>query len=252
MGARGVADLRPEGGRSTVSSQRLPRPCSPDVAVARARKLADLELARRPADRHPYILGGGRFDPRHPDAEPWTLPESARSAVIKKYGRERTGLDCRGFVTWCYQLVARRDGFNSGGSVSGWINTDSMIEDALSSIPDLFRIAKAPAPGVLVVYPSIRRRELTGYTSDLGKRVRIGHVGIVEVYRGAEWDAAQSECWALLDVIQCGSTGVPAVRSIDGSLWGRSATYKPVHPITRQSSTITRPEWGPLLLEIIP
>lgn len=233
-------------------SQRQPRPCAPALAVERARRLADLEAGRSPAARHPYILGGGRFDPRSPDDEPWTLPESARPAVIQRYGRARAGCDCRGFVCWCYQLPAKRDGFNARGSVVGWINTDSMIEDARGAQPDLFRVARAPAPGVLVVYPSIRRRELPGASADGSKRARVGHVGLVERYRGAEWDPTRPECWALLDVIQSGSTGSPAVRTITGSLWGRAATYRYVDPITRQASTITRPEWAALLLEIIP
>lgn len=235
---------------------RQPRPCSSVEAVQRAESLAALERARRPALRAVYILGAGRYDPAKPDAEPFTsapTPE-ARERIRQRYGTDRRGVDCRAFTNYCYRLPAQRDGYNAGGSVVGWINTDSMIEDARSASPDLFRIARAPFPGCLVVYPSIRRGELRtegGYTSDLGKRVRVGHVGLGLRYRGAEWDPARSECWALLDVIQAGSTGEPAIRTIDGSLWGRAATYAFRHPLTRKVSTITRPEWGPLLLEPI-
>lgn len=235
-----------------------PRPCSPAEAVQRARALADLELSRSPANRHPYILGAGRYDPSRPDDEPWTLaptPE-ARERVRQRFGgKDRKGLDCRGYTNYCYRLPARRDGYNAGGSVAGYVNTDSMLEDARSSAPDLFRIARSPSPGCLVVYPSIRRGDLRtegGYTSDLGKRVRVGHVGIVERYRGAEWDPARAECWALLDVLQCGSAGLPAVRAIDGSLWGRAATYAFSHPITKQVTRLTRAAWRAELLEAIP
>jgi hypothetical protein len=210
-------------------------------------------MARSPSVRHPYILGAGKFAAEAPDAEPWTLaptPE-ARAKIRERYGADRTGLDCRGFVIWCYQLAAKRDGFNSGGSVTGWINTDSMIEDARSSSPDLFRIATAPRPGTVIAYPSIRRSELEGFTADLGKRVRIGHVGIVERFRGAEWDPSQLSFWALLDVVQCGSSGSPAVRTIDGGLWGRAASYPFTNPITQKTSTLTRSKWGAVLLDVI-
>jgi hypothetical protein len=235
---------------------KLPRPCPAAEAVERAQLLADLERARSPAARHPYALGAGRYDPARPDAEPWTLAptEETRARVRQRYGRDREGLDCRGLILWAYRLSARRDGFNAGGSVAGWINTDSLLEDARSPSPDLFRVARAPAPGCLVVYPSIRRGELRtegGYSSDLGKRIRVGHVGIVERYLGAEWDASRPECWALLTVLQCGSTGAPAVRAIDGSLWGRAETYAFTHPTTRRTTTITRREWRAEILEPI-
>ncbi len=235
---------------------RQPRPCSSAEAVQRAESLAALELSRSSEQRAIYILGAGRYDPTKPDASPFTLAPTteARERIRKRYGRDRVGVDCRAFTNHCYRLPARRDGYNAGGSVVGYVNTDSMIEDARSSSPDLFRVASAPFPGCLVVYPSIRRKELRaegGYTSDLGKRVRVGHVGLGLRYRGVEWDPTRLECWARLDVIQAGSTGEPAISTIDGSLWGRAATYAFRHPITRKVSTITRPEWGPLLLEPI-
>lgn len=227
---------------------RLPRPCSQTEAAQRARELADAQARLKPSQRGIYILGAGRYAD-----DPFTLaptPE-ARERIRQRYGRDRVGIDCRAFTNYCYRLPSRRDGYNVGGSVVGYVNTDSMIEDALSASPDLFRVARVPSVGCLVVYPSIRRRELAGYTSDLGKRVRVGHVGIVERYRGVEWDPARAECWALLDVIQAGSTGEPAVRAIDGSLWGRAATYAARHPVTGVVTRITRPEWGALLLEPI-
>jgi hypothetical protein len=228
----------------------LPRPCSSTEAVQRALALVEAQAALDEAEQAIYILGAGKYDPARPDASPFTLAPTpkARERVRKRYGRDRVGIDCRAFTNRCYRLPSRRDGYNAGGSVVGYVNTDSMIEDARSARPDLFRVARAPFPGVLVVYPSIRRKELRtegGYTTDLGKRVRVGHVGIGVRYHGAEWDPTRLECWAKLDVAQAGSTGSPAIRIIDGSIWGRAATYD------FRGSTITRPHWGALLLEPI-
>lgn len=216
--------------------RRDPRPAQQDVRIARALRLVQSEAAeRRP---HPYRLSAGRFDPRRPNEPPWTvaLNESIQARYLKQSGADLVGLDCSAFVKWCCKLVSRRPGFNAGGSVVDQINSDSLIEDARGEM-DLTRIVDVPRDGDLIAYPSIRGRDVGAKPS--GARVRVGHIGLIVGYRGAEWDPVDG--WGLLDVAQCGSTTHPAVSMIDGRLWQRAHR-------TRWGD---RPEWGGVFLRFV-
>lgn len=163
-------------------------PCSPTEAVARA-----LSMVGR---TEPYVLGTGDFRTDSP------LPFTTN---VRGYG-----CDCWGLAgAWAYQLKRHRAGFNKGAwaTVSDDINTDSAIEDAEHN-QELFEVVDVPQLGDLVVFPSIR---------ESGKRVRIGHVGIV-VGVPAEWDPAAPQ-YDKLDVVQCQASSKPAIKRGSGQAW---------------------------------
>jgi hypothetical protein len=175
-----------------------PRPCSPAEAVQRA-----MSMVGRP---EPYILGTGDYRPRPNEDLPFTR------------NRVGYGSDCWGFAgAWCYKLPRHRQGFNRGrwATVSDDINTDSAIEDA-EHLGEIYEVVKTPAPGDLLVYPSIRGVDR--------RRLRIGHVGIVLAVP-PEWDATMPQ-YALLTVAQCQASRRPAIVSGAGSTWGHKETYK--------------------------
>jgi hypothetical protein len=123
--------------------------------------------------------------------------------------------DCFGFA-FCevYGVKRHRPGFNRGAwsSVSDDLNCNSAIEDA-DHAGELFERVFTPAPGVLLVYPTIR---LAGHDQPW-----IGHVAIVVgMSRCLEWDH-RFPSYAHLDVVQCrGPNGrKPGIVATDGAGW---------------------------------
>lgn len=175
--------------------------CTPDEAVARARRWA--------GRGGQYRLGTGDYNPAQGD-RPWTgLPPAS---------------DCAGFAfCFCWRLKRHRPGFNRGrwATVSDDINTDSALEDALHH-KELFIVVTTPQPGDLLVFGSVRKD---------GKRIRIGHVGLIESVP-TEWDPLQPQ-YSSLTIIQCkGPNGrAPGVVRTDGALWDRNDVRwpKPEH-----------------------
>ncbi len=169
-----------------------PRPCSAIEAVARALLMVG---------KGRYVLGAGDYKPTVTADLPWTHSEHGY------------GSDCVGFaMAWCYKVPRERDGYNEGwwASVGGWLNTDSLIEQAEHMGRDrVVEIADRPMLGDLLVFPSIRAKT--------GKRLRIGHVGIV-VGVPAEWDAAAPQ-YGTITVAQCQASSEPAVKKGPGSAW---------------------------------
>lgn len=154
-----------------------------------------------------YILGAGDYRPVGDRDEPFT----------KHWDTGKLGCDCWGFVAWAFQQRRHHPGYNHGGSVEDWVNVDSAIEDGFGiqgKEPKavLWRGIERSAvqPGDLILWPSIRRG---------GKRVRIGHVGIVETVVGADFQA-----WT---VLQC-SSKVPigrAIRRTSAGPWNGIAVF---------------------------
>jgi hypothetical protein len=112
-------------------------------------------LARaRSATHHAtnYQLGRGGLDPNSPSPA------------------DDHACDCSGFICWCFS-IARRVSFEPYYSFNrGWVNTDSIVRDAMTSGALFTRISE-PLPGAVIVYPS--------------RNGRYGHIGIVsEVTRG--------------------------------------------------------------------
>lgn len=123
--------------------------------------------------------------------------------------------DCFGFA-FCEVFGVRRHrpGFNHGhwSTVEDDLNCNSAIEDA-DHAGELFEHVFTPAPGILLVYPTIR---LVGHS-----QVWIGHVGIVVgVGRCFEWDHDRPD-YSMLDVVQCrGPNGrKPGIVASDGTVW---------------------------------
>ena len=105
--------------------------------------------------------------------------------------------DCFGFaVCEAFGLRRHRPGFNAGpwATVSDDCNCNSAIEDA-DHARELFERVFTPAPGVLILYPTIR---LPGHAQPW-----IGHVKIVVgVSRCTVWDHDRPD-WSLLDTVEC-------------------------------------------------
>jgi hypothetical protein len=135
--------------------------------------------------------------------------------------------DCFGFAyNECYGVKRHRPGYNRAGYTrarlpSGAVDEPDVVDDmnCNSAIGDarhareLFEPVTTPAPGVLLVYPTIH---LVGHPLPF-----IGHVAIVVgVSRCLEWDVAAPH-YALLDVVQCHGPDNrrPGVVATDGSVW---------------------------------
>jgi len=143
-----------------------PRPLyTADQAVARARALVG---------RGVYELGTGGIDSSGDDPR-----------------------DCAGFaICELFGIRRHRPGFNVGSwaTVSDDVNPNSAREDALHA-RELFEHMFTPAPGVLIMYPTIH---LDGHPQPW-----IGHVKIVVgVSRCTTWDHDRPD-WSLLDTIEC-------------------------------------------------
>lgn len=108
-----------------------------------------LERARSQIGKLRYVLGKGGRDPE-----------------AKSPGDATAACDCSGFVCWALGFDRHQPGFAG----YDWVSTDSMV--AMVCRPDngWFVEVQTPEPGDLVVYPSIYAK---------GKRVRVGHVGMV-------------------------------------------------------------------------
>ncbi len=167
-------------------TQRLPRPCSAELAVARAiNLLVNSSLGNA---THPDWLGTGNYPLTGADV-PWTTNAGG------------TGCDCHGLACWAYTLPRHRPGYNHGAhaTVSDDDNCDAAIEDSTHE-RDLWTLVELlpaprnrPEPGDLLCWPTIR----VG-----GKRVRYAHTLLVEsVDRVTAWDWA-TPAWPLIDVIQ--------------------------------------------------
>lgn len=143
-------------------------------ALARAQRMVGMPGA--------YVLGAGDYRPIGDRDLPFT----------KHWETGKLGCDCWGFVAWAYKQKRYHPGYNHGGSVEDYINVDSAIEDGhgirgREPKAAIWRgITRAEVqPGDLILWPSIRKD---------GRRVRIGHVGIVEQAAGdnlQEWTVLQ-------------------------------------------------------------
>jgi len=199
-----------------------PRPCSPDDAVLRATRLAEIDVGQ-------YVLGTGDYRPGPGGDSPWT----ERDGLV--------GCDCAGLIVWAFTIPRHRPGYNRGGAydVEDDINSNSMLGDAAGA-QDLFRAAvDVPQPGDVIAYPTIRIKQRApslprGATwnppipmappppppPDL---VFVGHVALVVGAQRAldvGWDMSAPR-WHLLDIVQvCGPNGrKPAAIKSDGAVF---------------------------------
>lgn len=114
-------------------------------AVERARRIAKSKLL--------YVLGAGGRDPK------------ASTPFTKRNGL--TGSDCVGFTSWC--LGHDRYQPETFELYDGWINTDSLMADAVGARQWYERVGR-PESGDVVVFPSLHKD---------GKRIRMGHIALV-------------------------------------------------------------------------
>lgn len=104
-----------------------------------------------------YILGEGGRNPAN--LMPMT-PDNAGAL----------GSDCVGFVLWCLGIDRYQPKLFT--YYDGWMNTDSIIDDAKTRVGGgLWKILPKPEAGCLVIFPSLRDGN--------GKMTRMGHVAIV-------------------------------------------------------------------------
>lgn len=207
-------------------AQRLPRPARRDVRVRRALEM----VAAAATTPHRYFLSAGDYRPG--SALPCTRP--AKTAP-------KPASDCIGAVMHALQVPRRRDNFNLGSwsVVTGYVNTDSAIQDAQHE-HDMFELALRPEPGDLLCWPSIYEHELAADPKKrrrAGERLRVGHISIVVEVRALEWDLA-APAFSLLDVVQCGSTHTPAIHCSTGASWAGRDKFREQR----------RPEWAAVLL----
>ncbi len=113
-----------------------------------------------------YSLGAGDYYPEDPD-DPFA---------------DGYLCDCSGFAAFAYRYRRKQPGYADGW---GWVNTDSMICDALTR-QEWWRVTRVPQPGDLVVYGARYKRRLL--TKKM-YRSRIGHVGVlVDVPTDKPWN----------------------------------------------------------------
>jgi hypothetical protein len=187
-----------------TATRKQPDPCSREEALERMQRICGV--------RGEYGLGDGDYNPRTVDGElvdvPWT--------------GDLQRADCSGVaLAWAYRLPRNRPGFNqhSKATVSNAINTASAVEDARAK-RELYEIVTTPAPGVLLVWPTVR---VFDNLRSKWRKAKIGHVSIIEsVKRATEWNF-ESPDYGLLDVLHCkGPNGRrPGVVRETGAMWAK-------------------------------
>lgn len=176
------------------------RDADPLVANRRAAVARACAAAKQPAR---YKLGAGGRDPLA------KIPHTVRDGVI--------GSDCVGFTSWC--LGHDRYQPKTFPRFGGWINTDSLIADARNERTWYERVS-VPAPGDVVVSPS---------TYKDGRRVRLGHIGLVvsvpdDLPPDAFFRPDRRELLARVQVVDCAaaaSRGAHAVAATTAAGWAR-------------------------------
>lgn len=185
---------------------KQPLPCSREEALERMRRICGVGGA--------YGLGEGDYHPRLVDGElvdvPWT-------------GELELG-DCSGVaLAWAFKIPRNRPGFNrhSKATISNAINTASAVEDARAK-RELYEIVTTPAPGILLVWPTVTVRRWDPVKKKwFRKKLKIGHVSMIEsVKRATEWNFEEPD-YGLLDVLHCrGPRGRrPGVVRETGKVW---------------------------------
>lgn len=119
-------------------------------AQSRANQALSLEI--------PYLLGGGGRD--------WT--SSTPCSLRPDYPPPHNwGADCIAFLLWCWGMDRfQRDDFPLW---DGWVNTNSLLEDARSS-RHMFSVVSAARAGCGIASPSIYKN---------GVLLVMGHCGLV-------------------------------------------------------------------------
>lgn len=133
-------------------------------------------------DLPPY--NGGKNPTARDPFDRWSKPKSTFVNVTS---------DCIGGMAWAngfdrYQPERFKHIYG------GWINTDSMRQDArrvvvAGSPRRCFERISRPEPGAMIVFAS----KTGGHD--------VGHIGGIVAYNGLEWDPRERDCWRLIDVV---------------------------------------------------
>jgi hypothetical protein len=194
------------------------RPTSIEEATLRAVSMIQHKPARpASAETAPpvpimYRLRGGfngGSDPYAPHPASWSPPDG-QGCAWSRYGAWTC--DCSGFVCWALGL----DRFQPQGAVE-WLSTDGMLQDAAGP-RERFVEVDGPELGAVVVYGGLWNE---------GKRVRVGHVGLVTGLP-PEWDPEVRDCWARLSVTHCSSSmskAGAAIAETNGLTWWRRGRF---------------------------
>lgn len=135
------------------------------------------------------------------------------------YDQTTGGCDCIGFAAFCAGFDRYQPGGKSAARLTpfpyygGYINTDSMVEEATAK-GKWFTVLEKPEPGCFIVAAS--------YFSKLRLRRVIGHIGVV--VDSSEWE---TKGLAGLQVVHCSPSNVKrpgnkngsAVWKTDGNVW---------------------------------
>ena len=152
-------------------------PCSAAEAVNRMLSVEDAGGC--------YLLGGGDYSPLHPGV-PWT------------YHDGRWGSDCAGAaICFAYRIKRHRPGFNDQpqATISDDLNVDSICEDAdprRGGRLELGELVTIPAPGVLLITPTIRLPEKNFHM--------MGHVRLI--IDATKW-RPEAPRWADVVYLEC-------------------------------------------------
>ncbi|HEY1814921.1 MAG TPA: hypothetical protein VGG74_21385 [Kofleriaceae bacterium] len=119
-------------------------PCSLELAVQR---MLELEASRKGC----YSWGAGHWDATHPEQLGMTVGDNGL-----------LGWDCAGAaISYAFMLNRHRPGFNAQphATITDDLNVDSVIEDAdpaRGGRLELGELVTIPAPGVLILTPTVR------------------------------------------------------------------------------------------------
>lgn len=125
------------------------------------------EKAKTAIGKLTYKLGAGGRNPHAPTP-----------------GNAERQCDCAGFVCWSLGFDRKQPAFYHDW---GWVNTDSMVAEA-RGFGKYFKEVPTPSKGIVVVYPGIYKD---------GKRIRIGHTGIVTSNPTRPWKGSGTDYMAL-------------------------------------------------------
>lgn len=179
-------------GLQTLAALRMPV-AKPVPVKPKLRALADT-LSKAwfwTTQKAKYILGEGGRDPNA--STPFT-PD--KNGVV--------GSDCVGWVLWALGVDRYQPKLFT--YYDGWMNTDSIIDDAQKGVGGrLWKLLNKPEPGCLVIFPSLHNAA--------GKMTRMGHVGLVVEVPGewpddfASWSAKErTELLKHVKVIDCNAS----------------------------------------------
>lgn len=133
----------------------------------------------------------------------------------ERSGKTVATSDCVGYYCWL-RGIDRYQPDRFAHIYAGWMNTDSIIQDATGPAK-CWRVAPRPYPTCAVVYPS---------TFLAGVRLRMGHIAAV-LSVPAEYAPQEPDWWARLRVAECHGPRMAgmAIRTRDGSIWRKRGIF---------------------------